>query len=135
MTGRPVVAALAVLVADNQVLLVRRANPPDRGKWGFPGGKIERGEPVTEAARRELAEETGVTAEAMDVLTALDVIGTDHHYVLVAVRCQGPWAAPVAGDDAAEARWFVLSDLATDPSAFSIGVEAVARQAGLTGTP
>ncbi|MDX2375118.1 NUDIX domain-containing protein [Psychrobacter sp. PP-21] len=43
---RPIVATIGVLFKDGKVLLVRRANPPDAGRWGFPGGKIERGETV-----------------------------------------------------------------------------------------
>ncbi|WP_340138255.1 NUDIX domain-containing protein, partial [Stenotrophomonas maltophilia] len=41
---RPIPATIAVVLRDDQVLLGRRANPPDAGRWGFPGGKIERGE-------------------------------------------------------------------------------------------
>lgn len=69
---RPIPAVLAVVTRDGQILLVRRANPPDAGLWGFPGGKIEFGEPLLRAAERELAEETGVTATATTVLDALD---------------------------------------------------------------
>ncbi|WP_256388415.1 NUDIX domain-containing protein [Lutimaribacter pacificus] len=58
----------------------RRANPPDAGLWGFPGGKIDQGEPLFDAAIRELAEETGVSAEPLRVITALDAF--DHDMVL-----------------------------------------------------
>ena len=58
MTVTPVAAAIGVVLRDDQVLLVRRANQPDAGKWGFPGGKIEPGEPVQAAAAREVVEET-----------------------------------------------------------------------------
>lgn len=129
MSARPVVAALAVLLADGQVLLVRRANPPDQGKWGFPGGKIERGETVAAAALRELAEETGLAARAHEPFAVLDVIGDDHHYVLIAVLCRGALALPVAGDDALDARWFPVADVSAASALFSAGVEAVIARA------
>lgn len=74
---RPVVAVIAVVVMDGRVLLVRRANPPDAGRWGFPGGKIEFGETIDQAAIRELAEETAITAEAMCIVTSVDAFGFD----------------------------------------------------------
>ena len=57
----PRLAVLAVVLRGEQVLLVRRANPPDAGLWGYPGGKVDWGETVEAAALRELAEETGLT--------------------------------------------------------------------------
>ena len=69
----PVPAVIAVLIHEGRALLVRRANPPDAGLWGFPGGKIEYGETVRAAALRELLEETGVQAQAQEILTTLDL--------------------------------------------------------------
>ncbi|RAB21832.1 ADP-ribose pyrophosphatase, partial [Burkholderia multivorans] len=74
---RVVPAVIGVVLRDRDVLLVRRANPPDAGRWGFPGGKIEAGEPIADAVVRELAEETAVEVEAVDVFTALDAFGRD----------------------------------------------------------
>lgn len=112
----PIAAALAVVLRGERLLLVRRGHKPDAGKWGFPGGKIEPGETVVAAALRELAEETGVVAEAVDVLTALDVIRRDqagllHHYVLVAVLCRWVSGEGIAADDAEEAGWFDLAEI------------------------
>ncbi|WP_414471929.1 NUDIX hydrolase [Microvirga sp. M2] len=73
----PVPAVIAVVVHEGRALLVRRANPPDAGLWGFPGGKIDFGETVADAAIRELREETGIAAEAQELITALDVLA--HH--------------------------------------------------------
>lgn len=58
---RPVIAASAACFRDGRLLLARRANPPQL--WTLPGGRVEAGETAAEAARRELLEETGVTAE------------------------------------------------------------------------
>ena len=107
-TQRPIPATIAAVIRDGQVLLVRRANPPDQGRWAFPGGKIEMGERIEDADARELFEETGVTAEPLTVFDAVDVFDHDadglrRHYILVAVlpRISGE---PVA-DDASQARW------------------------------
>lgn len=131
---RPVVATIATVFKDGYVLLVRRANPPDVGKWGFPGGKVDLGECLKDAAIRELFEETGVRATAQRVFTAVDAFDHDengvvrHHYVLVAVLCAWVSGEPIAGDDALEARWFPLHALEEEDLALSLDVAKVARQ-------
>ena len=121
----PIAAALAVVVRNGRLLLVRRAKPPDRGRWGFPGGRIEPGEPLAAAALRELREETGVIAEDGRVLTALDSIHRDgtgalaHHFVLAAVLCRWVSGEGAPADDALETAWFTpaeIADLAEEAS-------------------
>lgn len=135
----PIVATLAVVVRAGTVLLVRRANPPDAGFWGFPGGKIEAGETIREAAVRELYEETGVIADTAKVLSALDAFDRDdvgalrHHYVLIPVLCAWASGEPVAQDDALEARWFDLADLEGGTVPLSIDVAELARKAAAMG--
>lgn len=132
---RPVVATIAVLLREGQVLLVRRANPPDAGRWGFPGGKTEFGETIQAACLRELREETGVEARAHQVVTAVDALDRDagggirHHYVLVAVLCSWVSGEPVAADDALEARWFAPDALERGDMALSLDVARLARLA------
>lgn len=118
--SRPVVGVLAVVWRDDKVLLVRRANPPQSGCWGFPGGGVELSETLAQAAQRELVEETGVIATGGQPVTAIDVIepsvaaGTAagdrarprYHYVLVAVALDWQAGEPMAGDDALDAAWF-----------------------------
>ena len=127
----PVAAAIAVVVRGDRLLLVRRSHRPDAGRWGFPGGKIEPGETVVAAALRELGEETGVAADPVEVLTAVDVIRRDgdtlHHYVLVAVLCRWRGGEGVPASDAHEAAWFDIAAIAGLPK--SPDVERVARLA------
>lgn len=133
LPNRPIAAILAVVVRDGDVLLVRRANPPDAGLWGFPGGKIERGETLQDAALRELKEETGVSARVLRVFGALDALdrGDDealrHHFILITALCQWTQGEPVAADDALDARWIALDRLAELP--LSRDVAEVAAQA------
>lgn len=113
----PRLGAIAVLVRDDAVLLVQRGKMPDAGLWGFPGGHVEPGETALNAAVRELQEETGVLAVAVEYLTNVDVIRRDNqgaitaHYLLAAVLCDYRAGTPVAADDAADARWVRCSDL------------------------
>lgn len=132
---RPVPATIAVVLKDNAVLLVRRANPPDAGYWGFPGGKIDFGEGIEVAALRELYEETGVRAEVQSVFTAVDALdraddgAVREHYVLIAVGCRWIWGTPRAGDDALDAAWFDVDTLNPSELVVSFGVMDVLRQA------
>ncbi len=135
MSSTPIPAVIAVVIHEDRALLVRRANPPDAGLWGFPGGKIELGETVRSAATRELLEETGIQAEAQDVITTLDILVRDpsgavrQHFILIAVCCRWIAGEPVAGDDALEAAWFAIADLDPDRLAMSTDVDVIARHA------
>src|SRR6266571_2139500 len=114
---RPIIAVLAVVVRGEHALIVQRAQQPNAGRWGFPGGVLELGETVAEGAMRELAEETGIVAEPAGVLNVHDAVSRDaegrvqFHYVLIAVR--GIWRAGegVAADDAAATAWASRADI------------------------
>lgn len=132
---RPVAATIAVVIREGCILLVRRANPPDAGRWGFPGGKIESGETLKQAAVRELHEETAIEGEALQAFTAVDAFDYDEdgrlrqHFVLIAVLCGWVSGDLVAGDDALEARWFGMEELNDAKLALSLDVPEIARQA------
>ncbi|SFC08396.1 NUDIX hydrolase [Tropicimonas isoalkanivorans] len=130
---RPVVAVLAVVIRERSVLLVQRANPPDAGLWGFPGGKVEFGEQILDAAERELLEETGVRAKAQCVFNAVDAYDRPdgalrQHFVLIAVRCEWEHGEPLAADDALDAKWIPLEALERAVT-LSQDVAEIARQA------
>ena len=108
---RPIVAMLAVVLRAERALIVQRAQQPNQGRWGFPGGVLELGETVRDGAMRELMEETGIAAEPADILNVHDAIHLDDegrvqfHYTLIAVH--GIWRSGegVAADDAAATAW------------------------------
>jgi ADP-ribose pyrophosphatase YjhB (NUDIX family) len=108
---------LAVVMRGDRALVVRRANPPLPGRWGFPGGVLELGETVAQGAMRELLEETGVIAEAAGPLTVIDTIDRDpegrvrYHYTLVAVIGRWQSGEGVCGDDADEVAWLTRAEI------------------------
>jgi 8-oxo-dGTP diphosphatase len=109
----PEVCVGAVAVDADRLLLVRRGRGPGAGLWSVPGGRVEAGETLAEAVVRELAEETGLEAVCGPLVGWAERIGADHHYVILdfAATVLDP-ADPVAGTDAAEARWVPLDDVA-----------------------
>jgi len=109
---RPEVCVGAVAVRDGRVLLVRRGHGPAAGQWSVPGGRVEWGETLAAAVVREVAEETGLEVLCEEFVDWVERIGDQHHYVIadfrVTVLSDHP---PVAGDDAAEARWVQVEEL------------------------
>jgi ADP-ribose pyrophosphatase YjhB (NUDIX family) len=113
----PRVGVLAVVRRGERLLLVRRRNPPDAGKWGFPGGAQELGETVAEAARRELAEETGIDAAPRGIIDVIDAVTRDDagevqfHFTLVAVLMAWRAGEGVAADDAEAVAWVTRQEI------------------------
>jgi len=103
----------AVVVEESQLLMIRRGRGPGAGRWSIPGGRVEGGETLGEAVVRELAEETGLEGLCGPLIGWVERISDEHHFVIldfeVEVLEPGP---PVAGDDAVEAAWVPLSDVA-----------------------
>jgi ADP-ribose pyrophosphatase YjhB (NUDIX family) len=136
VTGeRPLVGVLPVVRRGNQLLLAQRSKGSYKGRWGFPGGHLERGETLFAATLRELREETGIEAEVRGILTVLDEIGHDAggivqwHHVLVAVLADWRSGEAVAADDAAAVRWATLKDITNRAVDVLANVERVARLA------
>ena len=131
MTRQPQLAVLAVVLRGDHVLLVRRRNEPDAGLWGFPGGKVDLGETILDAAERELTEETGLTAVGMNLIDTLEVIrraddgGIAFHYVMAAVLCGYRGGDPVAADDAEEAAWHSIQLVMAGGIETSVDVDRV----------
>jgi len=119
---QPLVGVGAVIIEagrerDARVVLVKRAHPPIQGQWSIPGGALEVGELVREAAVREAREETGLIVEPGDLLGVYDRVvrhadgRVQYHYVLVDFLCRVVGGKLQAAGDAAEARWFTREEL------------------------
>jgi 8-oxo-dGTP diphosphatase len=109
--GGPTVAVGAVVVEDGALLMVQRAHEPGQGKWSIPGGRVERGEYLSDALRREVKEETNLDITVGDLLGIAEVTG-DPHYVILDFEASLVGAnQPVAADDVAEVRWVPLDEV------------------------
>jgi 8-oxo-dGTP diphosphatase len=117
---RPALSADVVVFAgppgDRLVLLIRRGAEPFRDLWAIPGGFVDEGEPLEHAARRELAEETGLllASPLVSVGTFGDPGRDPRGWTVSAAYLAdvGPTPLPVTGgDDAVEATWFAADDL------------------------
>jgi ADP-ribose pyrophosphatase YjhB (NUDIX family) len=132
---RPEVAAVSVaVVRGDRVLLVKRARPPSQGLYAFPGGKVEPGETLEQAARRELFEETGLFARDFGPAAEILIEGAaeghpvDYRLTVFAATYEGGEA--VADDDAETAAFFTLDEMAALPlagSVFTIAEELLAQ--------
>jgi 8-oxo-dGTP diphosphatase len=105
-SGLPATCVGAIATRTNELLMVRRASEPGRGRWSVPGGRLERGETLAEAVVRELSEETGLEGICGPLIGWTEIIGEDHHYVVLdfEVTILGT-QDPTPGDDALEAEW------------------------------
>lgn len=117
---------MGALVFDGgRILLVERGKPPLEGCWSLPGGLVEVGERLEEAAAREVFEETGLRVTAVSLATVFERIMPDeaagdpakpeYHYVLVDFYCEVLGGDLRAGDDSRRAEWFELKALANLP--------------------
>ncbi|GJD88403.1 CTP pyrophosphohydrolase [Methylobacterium hispanicum] len=138
--ARPFVGASIAVIRDDRVLLAARANAPMRGVWTLPGGLVEAGETLAEAALRELREEVGLEARVVGVLSPTEIIDRDaegrarHHYVVHPHAALWQGGEPVAGPEALGVRWARLdevAELATTPGLVGTLTEAFARVSAL----
>jgi 8-oxo-dGTP diphosphatase len=113
----PLVGVGAIIVEGERVVLVKRAHPPLMAQWSIPGGVLEVGEMVREAAVREAREETGLIVEPGELLGVYDRVLRDgerrvqYHYVLIDFLCRRIGGELKAADDASDVRWFTREEL------------------------
>jgi 8-oxo-dGTP diphosphatase len=114
----PLVGVGAIIIDDGRVLLVKRGHPPLAGEWSIPGGVLELGETLREAAVREAREETCLAVETAELLGVYDRVLRDndgrtlYHFVLIDFLCLPVAGDAEAADDADEVRWFTPAEIA-----------------------
>ena len=105
---KPQLAVSVALRRGDELLLVQRANEPAKGQWAFPGGRVEQGEKLVDAAKRELLEETGLTAKIGAAITDM-ILGTAPRFHLTVFKAFGETGVLQANDDAVQAAFFDLA--------------------------
>ncbi len=113
---RPQIAASAAVFRDGKVLIAKRGAPPHL--WSLPGGRVEMGESLEQAALREVMEETGVSAEIAGFaghsqMFLRDETGTlTHHFIIAAFAARWTSGEATPGPEAAEVAWVEPSSVA-----------------------
>ncbi len=117
---QPLVGVGGVVIESERALLIRRGGPPMEGQWSIPGGMLELGETLTQGVARELAEETGLDVNVLDIIEVLERIfpalpGADgapgdaarpqYHFVILDYLCEARGGTLCAGSDAREFAW------------------------------
>jgi 8-oxo-dGTP diphosphatase len=114
---RPYLAVSAAIVRDNKVLVVRRARKPAFALYTFPGGAVETGETLAEAASREVREETALTVEPVALAGHREAIMRDadnrveRHFVILCFAARWRAGEPVLSEELDDARWVTLDDI------------------------
>ena len=132
---QPSIGVGVIVINENRILVVQRGKDPGAGTWAFPGGRLELGETLAEAAAREAHEETGLTVEPGEVIAVRDLIDSDEagrirfHYVLIDLLAQPVGGTLRPGDDSLAVRWIGIEEMADLPMAPHI-VEVVRQLLG-----
>ena len=117
--SRPIVAVGVIIRQGDRIALIRRGKEPSRGRWTFPGGVVELGETVREAARREALEETGLHVELGDVAAVIDNVVRDeagrihYHYVIIDFLACDVGGSLRPGSDVSDVCWASRAELET----------------------
>ncbi len=113
-----ITAVGAVLIKNNTILLIKRGYPPKENYWAIPGGVIEAGETIYDAAKRELEEETGLLAEPLGVIAISQAILRENnrvrfHYIIIDVLFDQNTIRGFLrpGGDAVDVAWISLNEV------------------------
>ncbi|AWR97014.1 NUDIX domain-containing protein [Acidianus sulfidivorans JP7] len=109
--NRPLVAVGGVIIDDNKVLLIKRSKPPNQGDWAIPGGKVEYGESIFDAVKREMKEETNLDVIPVELLAVVQIIKEGFHYIILDFVCKVNSGELKASSDALDARFFSMEEI------------------------
>lgn len=127
----PAIGVAGVVFNDkNAVLLICRNKPPACGQWSIPGGRLEPGESLMAACRREVKEETGLDVEVENILSVIERRVENFHYVIVDFMTSlvsKSSFVPIAKTDVSEARWVSITEL--DDFDLVDGLQEIIRRA------
>jgi ADP-ribose pyrophosphatase YjhB (NUDIX family) len=131
----PLVGVGAVIFDElGRVLLIQRGTEPNKGRWSIPGGLVELGEPLQEALRREVLEETGLSVEPKAVVDVVDRIYTEQdgdvtrirfHYVVIDYWCRRLDGVAKFSSDAAAICWASASEWRENYALEPITIEVI----------
>jgi 8-oxo-dGTP diphosphatase len=108
---RPLVAVGVLVEHDGKYLLIKRKKPPAAEHWAVPGGKVEYGETLENAAIREVKEETGLDIQLGEILAIVQVFREGFHYVIIDFRGKVIGGKLEPKSDALEARFFTINEI------------------------
>ncbi len=120
--ARPILAVSTAVIRDGRVLVAQRANAPGAGLFSLPGGLVEIGETLAEAAARELMEEVGVVAEPVGLCGTRDIIMRDaegrveRHFVVLSFAARWTSGEGTVSPEAAAIRWIRPEEAPTLPT-------------------
>lgn len=115
--ARPYLAASIAVLRDGRFLLAARANPPYEHIYSLPGGIVETGESLSEAAARELMEEVGVEVYEPAFVAPLEIMDRDsegrtrHHVVIMVHAARWKHGTATTGPEAPDVRWVTLEEV------------------------
>jgi 8-oxo-dGTP diphosphatase len=123
MTQTAIVLGVAAVIWNDrrEILLIRRTKQPRVGEWSLPGGKVEFGEALVPALRREIREETGLEIEIVGLAGVAEIINdagagaAGAHFVLIDYAARVVSGVAVAASDAADATWVPAGDIGRYP--------------------
>ncbi|MFA5364736.1 MAG: NUDIX hydrolase [Candidatus Bathyarchaeia archaeon] len=117
--NQPIVGIGIVIVKNGKLVLIKRGAQPALGEWSFPGGVVELGETVRDAAVREAKEECGLDVELVTGLPmdVYDILDTDEklqlrfHYVLLQFLAKPKNGVLAPKSDVTDAKWVPLDEV------------------------